>query len=90
MAIIIYTTSFCPYCDRAKLLLSSKKVSYQTIDITDDPKERQLLLEKSNGLRTVPQIFISDKHIGGFDDLRKLELQGRLDHLIEQYKVKAP
>ena len=85
MAIVIYTSEHCPYCIRAKQLLEAKKTRYQLIDVTNDQAQRQLLVEKSNGLRTVPQIFIDDKHIGGYDDLSRLSMQGKLDDLIQKY-----
>ena len=55
------------------------------MDVTNDHEQRQELIEKSNGLRTVPQIFIDDQHIGGFDALRKLDMQGKLDALIQSH-----
>ena len=64
MAIIIYTSENCSYCAEATKLLDSKKLRYQWIDVTNDPAQRQLMIEKSNGLRTVPQIFIDNQHIG--------------------------
>lgn len=85
MAIVIYTTQTCPYCDQAKILLEIKKANYEIIDVTNDPEQRQELIIKTNGLRTVPQIFIDDQHIGGFDTLRKLDIQGKLDILIKSY-----
>lgn len=85
MAIVIYTTQTCPYCDQAKRLLERKQAHYETVDVTNDHEQRQELIEKSNGLRTVPQIFIDDQHIGGFDALRKLDMQGKLDALIQPH-----
>ena len=70
--VIIYSTAVCPYCIRAKELLSSKGVSYEEIRIDQDPDQRNIMLEKSNGQRTVPQIFIDDQHVGGFDQLKAL------------------
>ena len=85
MAIVIYTSEHCPYCIRAKQLFEAKKARYQLIDVTNDQAQRQLLVEKSNGLRTVPQIFIDDQHIGGYDALSQLNMQGKLDDLIQKY-----
>lgn len=85
MTIIIYTAQTCPYCDQAKKLLEKKRVNYETIDITNDSEQRHLMVEKSNGLRTVPQVFINDQHIGGFDNLQNLDIQGKLDILIQSY-----
>jgi glutaredoxin 3 len=81
--ILIYTKSYCPYCDYAKDLLTNKNLSYTEVDVEHDEKELQTMLSKSNGLRTVPQIFINDKHIGGFDNLSALNKSGELDQLIK-------
>ena len=68
--VIIYTKSFgCPYCDRAKQLLTREGFTYTEIQIDKDPEKRDEMIEKSNGLRTVPQIFINGIHRGGCDDL---------------------
>lgn len=80
--VIMYTTQTCPYCVAAKNLLDGKGVAYQTIDLTNDFKGREELLKKSNGQRTVPQIFINERHIGGFTDLKALEEKGELDPLL--------
>ena len=79
--IIIYTTDYCPYCQRAKALLQRKQVKFQEIKIEND-EDRKILIEKSGGRKTVPQIFINDKHIGGCDDLYELERQNKLDELL--------
>jgi glutaredoxin 3 len=81
--IIIYTASYCPYCTRAKMLLDSKGLTYQEIDVTNDPAGREALVEKAEGRRTVPQIFINDMAIGGFDDLSAKNQSGELDRLVE-------
>ena len=83
MAIVMYTIQTCPYCDQAKALLDRKKAQYEVIDVTNNPEKRQDLIEKSNGLKTVPQIFIDDQYIGGFDALQKFDMQGKLDALIQ-------
>ncbi len=75
--IIIYTKDYCPYCHRAKALLDSKGLKYTEIDVTNDPKKQEEMIEKS-GRRTVPQIWIGDKHIGGCDDLFELDSKGEL------------
>ena len=67
--ILIYSSYNCGYCDRAKKLLDEKKISYREINIQDDPTEREVMLKKASGRRTVPQIFIRGKHIGGYNDL---------------------
>ena len=82
--ILIYTTSICPYCVRAKNLLKSKNLSYDEIDVTNDPAARESLIKKANGRRTVPQIFIDDKHIGGCDDLIELDNSGQLNKLVNK------
>lgn len=81
--VLIYTTKVCPYCIKAKHLLQSKGVEYEEIDVTNDDATRQLMVEKSGGMRTVPQIFINDKAIGGCDDLYQLDKDGALDPLLQ-------
>lgn len=66
----IYTTNYCPYCHAAKRLLESKKIAYEEIDVTDDDKMRDKLVEVT-GQETVPQIFVDDKPVGGYNDLVK-------------------
>jgi len=78
----IYTTRTCPYCVRAKRLLEKKQVSYEEIDVSSDDEARIKLMEKT-GLRTVPQIFIGERHVGGSDDLYQLEARGELDPLLQ-------
>ena len=80
--VIIYSTQVCPYCVRAKDLLESKNVQYSEVLIDKEPGKLQEMLEKSNGRRTVPQIFINDKHVGGFDDLAALNESGDLDSML--------
>ncbi|MGE3920693.1 MAG: glutaredoxin 3 [Gammaproteobacteria bacterium] len=79
--IIIYTKSYCPYCDRAKALLQSKGLSFKEISIEHDEKLREEMIAKS-GRKTVPQIFINDQSVGGFDDLYALQKSGELDQLL--------
>ena len=79
--VVIYTTNYCPYCSGAKALLRSKNVSFDEIDVTDDP-ERRAEMERLAHRRTVPQIFIDGKGIGGFDDARFLDSTGELDRLL--------
>jgi glutaredoxin 3 len=83
MKIEIYTTPICPYCVKAKDLLKNKGVSWQEIDVAADTKIREKMMEKAGGRRTVPQIFINDRHIGGFDDLNALDKAGKLDPLLK-------
>jgi glutaredoxin 3 len=77
----IYTTATCPYCDRAKQLLIRKNVSYHEIRIDNVVERRDEMVQRS-GRRTVPQIFINGKSIGGSDDLYELERRGELDILL--------
>ena len=78
----IYTKFFCPYCTRAKTLLDSKGVTYEEYEVSNDPKSFEVMLDRANGSRTVPQIFIDDQHIGGSDDLHALDARGGLDPLL--------
>ncbi len=80
----VYTTSYCPYCVRAKSLLRAKGVAFAEIDVTDDPELRARMVELAGGRRTVPEIFINGKIVGGYDELRQLEAQGKLDGLLAQ------
>ena len=80
--VTIYTTPICPYCVRAKNLLTKKGVAYQEIDVLSDDEARQEMLSKSNGMRTVPQIFVGETHVGGFDELHALDKAGKLDPLL--------
>lgn len=79
--VTIYSTPICPYCVRAKNLLKEKGQAYTEIDVSD-PEERAKLIERANGLRTVPQIFIGDHHVGGYDNLATLDRSGELDKLL--------
>lgn len=78
----IYTTPTCPFCRAAKGLLGQKNASYKEIDVSRDPELRRAMTQRANGRRTVPQIFIGDQHIGGFDDLNALERAKKLDALL--------
>jgi glutaredoxin 3 len=80
--ILVYSTPFCGYCAAAKRLLTAKGAQYTEIDVMMDPERRQEMLAKSGGLRTVPQIFIDGRHIGGFDELNALDKAGGLDPLL--------
>ena len=77
----IYTTGWCPYCDAAKALLKQKGVPYDEIDVSD-PQLRDAMVARANGRRTVPQIFIGETHVGGYDDIATLERRGQLDPLL--------
>lgn len=80
--IIMYTTATCPYCLNAERLLVSKGVQeIKKIRIDLEPEQRAIMMERT-GRRTVPQIYIDDRHIGGFDDLRALDMAGGLESLL--------
>ena len=79
--IIIYTTSFCPYCVAAKRMLKKKGAKFTEIDVSRGNK-RSEMIKISNGKSTVPQIFIGDRHVGGFDDLSELDAMDQLDPLL--------
>lgn len=80
--ITIYLTQYCPYCVRAKSLLNSKQVNYNEIDVGRQPELREEMIQKSNGVTSVPQIFIGDVHVGGCDDLFATESAGKLDGML--------
>ena len=78
----VYTQFLCPYCTRAKALLSGKSAEFEEIDVTMNAPRRAEMVERSGGRRTVPQIFIDGAHIGGSDDLAALDAKGGLDPLL--------
>lgn len=80
--VTIYSTSYCPYCDRAKSLLSQKGITYQEVDVADVSAREKMML-RAGGRKTVPQIFIGDTHVGGFDDLNALNTANKLDALLQ-------
>ena len=80
--VVIYTGPLCNFCSAAKHLLNKKKINYEEIDIGYDDKKREEMLKKSNGARTIPQIFIGEKHVGGYVELKALENNGELDGLL--------
>jgi len=82
--VVVYSKDYCPYCVKAKSLLTRKGIAFQEIDITHDEKLQQEMVQKSGGRRTVPQIFIGGKPIGGADDLYALEKEGKLDALLAE------
>ena len=79
----IYTTPICPYCVRAKALLKKKGATFDEVDVFMDADARQEMEDMTNGARTVPQIFIGEKHVGGCDELYALESEGQLDRLLK-------
>ena len=80
--VTVYTSDWCPYCRRAKDLLTRKNVSFSEINVEDEPKAREEMIARSNR-RTVPQIFIGDRHVGGCDDLFELDGSGELDRILQ-------
>lgn len=78
----IYTTPFCPYCSRAKALLTRKGVNFEEIDAPHGSEARKAAIERSGGRTTVPQIFIDGQAVGGSDDLAALDRAGKLDALL--------
>lgn len=79
--VTMYATKYCPYCMRARALLKNKGVEYTEIDVDAQPRERATMRERA-GRTSVPQIFIDDTHVGGFDDLHALENDGKLDPML--------
>jgi glutaredoxin 3 len=82
--VTIYTRGFCPYCSRAVALLREKQVEFDEIDAGMNPEKKAEMVQRSNGARTFPQIFIGERHIGGCDDMMALERAGKLDPMLAQ------
>jgi glutaredoxin 3 len=80
--IVVYATGWCPYCQRVRGLLTKKGLEFTEIDVDEGGKLREEMIVRS-GRRTVPQIFVGDKHVGGCDDLFALDGSGELDRLIQ-------
>ena len=80
--VTIYTTFLCPYCARAKKLLSDKGIVFTEIDVSYDPDQRAAMSKRAGGRMTVPQIFVGATHVGGCDDLYALDRAGKLDPLL--------
>ncbi|MCZ4267570.1 glutaredoxin 3 [Rhodobacteraceae bacterium G21628-S1] len=78
----IYTSPLCGFCHAAKRLLTQKGVSFSEIDVLADPDRRSEMIQRANGGRTVPQIFIGEIHVGGCDELYALDRAGKLDPLL--------
>ena len=78
----IYTSPLCGYCHAAKRLLNEKNVNFSEIDVLSQPERKAEMISRANGRRTVPQIFVGDTHVGGFDDLNALERAGKLAALL--------
>lgn len=79
----VFSGPFCPYCDKAKALLKKKNVEFQEFNVKSDEVKLGEMLERSNGRKTIPQIFINGHHIGGCDDLYALDGAGKLDELLK-------
>lgn len=80
--VVMYTTAWCPYCVRARRLLDAKGVRYTDIRVDAEPERRAEMEARAEGRTSVPQIFIDDLHVGGFDDMAELDVEGRLDPLL--------
>lgn len=78
----IYTSPLCGFCHAAKRLLTSKGVSFVEFDVMSEPDKRQEMMARANGRHTVPQIFIGQTHVGGYDDMAALDSAGKLDPLL--------
>ncbi len=81
--VIIYTGPMCNYCSAAKHLLNKKKVNYTEFDIAVDPSKMQEMQERTKGARTIPQIFIGETYVGGYNELKSLEREGKLNSLLD-------
>ena len=82
-SVTIYTGPLCNYCDAAKRLLTRNKVEYQEINIATVDGAMDEMIKKANGKRTIPQIFFDEQHIGGYDDIRALEKENKLQELLK-------
>jgi|SRR5882724_3168281 len=82
-SVVMYSTAFCGYCDRARALLNRKGVPVVEIKVDENMADREAMLKRTGGRRTVPQIFIGDRHVGGYEELAQLERQGALDALLQ-------
>ena len=80
--VVIYTGPMCNYCSAAKHLLNKKKVNYTEFDIAIDLSKMQEMQERTKGARTIPQIFIGKTYVGGYDELKSLEIAGKLNSLL--------
>lgn len=81
-AVVMYTTSWCPYCARARHLFTAKGVAFTEIDVEEVEGAREQMRARSGGRNTVPQIFVGERHLGGYDDTRALDAAGGLDPLL--------
>lgn len=83
--IVMYSTGWCPYCERARILLGRKGAAFREVKLDEDPAERATMMTRSGGRRSVPQIFIGDRHVGGYDELYALDRTGELDELLGRH-----
>ena len=81
--VVVYTTTYCSFCQSAKAWLTARAVPFQEVDVTGDDAARAALVERSGGLRTVPQIFVGQVHVGGYSDLVALDAAGKFTPLLE-------
>jgi len=81
--VTVYMGPMCAYCDAAKRLLTKKNIPYRKINVALEEGKMEEMIKKSNGKRTIPQIFIEDYHVGGYVELRALEVEGKLDNLLK-------
>jgi glutaredoxin 3 len=82
--ITVYTMKYCPYCDSAKRLLKSKGFAFEEVMVADDDDAAWTRLEKLTGYKTMPQIFVGEKFVGGYNDLAALDAKGELDPLVQK------
>ena len=82
--ILIYTSNDCAFCNSAKKLLTNKKLKFKEINISQNNNSKEEMIKKTNGIMTVPQIFINSEHIGGFEELNKLNSSKKLDGIINK------
>ena len=88
--VTVYSTAYCGYCRRAEALLEREGIAFETIDVTNDPEARADLIERAEGRRTVPVIFIDGKPIGGYQELAGLFQAGGLKHLTAEGQARPP
>ncbi len=81
--VTVYMGPMCGYCDAAKRLLNKKNIPYKEINVALEEDKMEEMIKKSNGKRTIPQIFIENYYVGGYDELRALEIKGELDNLLQ-------
>ena len=85
--ILLYTTPYCGYCRAAKRLLTSKGLDFTEIDVSEDRAKREEMISRAMGMRTVPQIFIQGRHVGGYDELAELEREAKLDAWLAEFET---